>query len=340
MKIAFIARATLHSQPGGDTQQVDESAYELQQLGVEVDVITRERNVDLSQYDLVHFFNVGRPADLLRHRNWNSRPLFISTIWVEYNSSERMEWVKTIGRGIIGNDLFPPLSYLQMGQSKAMQTILNSADLLITTTEREVTRLKDAFREIPPTFVVPPGINRAYSDDLPEENEARYGVLVVGRFEEIKNQLSVVRAFANTEVTITFVGDPATNNPGYYKQCVREATSNMSFRPHASMEALRLLYRTHQVVLVPSTFETFGLTALEGLSQKCNVIITKAAGASELLHDHVYVIDHTDLTTLVKAVNNALAMSINEEGRTFAEQYTWKRSAEKLLQLYQTRLSV
>lgn len=339
MKIAFVARATLFIQPGGDTQQVEQSAAELFHLGIEVDIITKERNVDLSKYDLVHFFNVGRPADLLRHRNWDSPPLFISTIWVEYNNSNRVETLKTLARGIIGNDRIPPLSYLLAGQEKAMLQILEKADLLITTTEKEVERLQEAFGDIAPTFVVPPGLNRDYTEQLPEEKEDRSGVLVVGRFEEIKNQKRAIEGLAKLNENVTFVGDASSNNPSYYNACKRMATDQMSFRPHSSMEALKMLYRTHKVVLVPSTFETFGLTALEGLSQGCEVVLSTSTGAHELLNAHVHSIDPMSTNDIARGVQEALNTTTDTSGRDFAIQYTWKRAAESLRKLYETRLN-
>ncbi|GGH77027.1 glycosyltransferase family 4 protein [Phaeocystidibacter marisrubri] len=339
MKIAFVTRSTLFIQPGGDTQQVEQSAAELSQLGVQVDVITNQRNVDLSEYDLVHFFNLGRPADLIRHRNWDAVPLFISTIWVEYNNSNRMETLKTLARGILGNDRIPPFSYLTAGQEKSMQQILQRADLLITTTEKEVMRLQQAFGDIAPTYVVPPGINRSYSEELPEEREERRGVLVVGRFEEIKNQKRAIEGLAQLHENITFVGDAASNNPSYLTECKKLATNNMSFRPHSSMEALKMLYRSHKVVLVPSTFETFGLTALEGLSQGCEVVLSTSAGAYELLKDYVHAINPLAPDDIARGVEEALQTPTSSSGRAYACQYTWKRAAETLHKLYETRLN-
>lgn len=340
MKIAFVSRATTYIQPGGDTQQIENTAAELRLLGVDVHVITSGPAVDLSEYDIIHFFNIGRPADLIRHKNWKSKPLFVSTIWVEYPNSDAMETIKTLGRGILGNDLIPPVSYLIHGQRKSLEEVLYSADLLITTTQKEIDRLEEAFPSIPPTFVVAPGINRDYCEPLPEEKEDRNGVLVVGRFEEIKNQWTVIKALQSLNVHVTFVGDPAQNNPSYYHKCRKIASSNMSFRPHASMEALKLLYRSHKVVLIPSTFETFGLTALEGLSQKCNVVLSKTTGAYEVLKDYVIPIDPLDEKSIRSGVEAALRQPISSDGRVGALSYTWKDAAQTLFKLYQTRLNV
>lgn len=337
MKIAFITRSTLIKQPGGDTQQVTETASALSGLGVDAEVILSGQRADLSQYDLVHFFNLGRPGDLLRYSGWEKKPLFISTIWVDYGPKSN-EYLKTIARGLIGNDHLPPLTYLLDGQEKSIGRLVDKADLLITTSAFEQQRLQNSFSGLPPLFCVPPGLNPDFLESLPEEKEPRHGVLCVGRFEEVKNQLTLIRALRDTDIQVTFVGNPATNNPAYYKQCQREAGPNMSFRPHASMNALQILYRSHRVVVVPSKYETFGLTALEGLSQKCQVVLSHNTGAMEYLSDVVFKIDPMDKSQMKDVVLNAYESPIIQGGKDLSKEYTWKSSAQKLVELYKARL--
>lgn len=341
MKIVFVTRATLFKQPGGDTQQVQETARELRGLApeIEVDILLGDRVVDLQEYDLIHFFNIGRPADLIRYRNWKSRPLFISTIWVDYGTGSGKEWLKTIGRGIIGNDKFPPIEYLLFGHQKAMENIVEECELFITTTKKEVESLTHSFPKAEPSIVIPPGLNRNYLEPLPPESEERSGILCVGRFEPLKNQLSVIEATKGWDEQVTFVGDAAANNPGYYRKCRAAAGSNHHFRPHASMDALQMLYRTNKVVIVPSHFETFGLTSIEALSQGCNLVLSGYAGASEVLKDHVLLIDPTSIESIQAGLKQALRATSSNVGIGVARTFTWKAAAETLLSLYRSRVS-
>lgn len=339
MKIAFIARSTLFKQPGGDTQQVVETASELNRLNIEVDILLSSSKIDVEPYDLLHFFNLGRPADLLRVPNWESKPLFVSTIWVDYGRSHFAEYAKSIARGCIGNDLLPPFSYLKAGHSKSIETIVENADVLVTTTNREVDTLNTAFGTELPTYVIHPGINRDFTEPLPPEKEERSGILCVGRFEELKNQLAVIQATADWDIPVTFVGSPASNNPSYYNKCKRAAGSNHSFRPHSSLEALKLLYRSHKVVVVPSTFETFGLTALESLSQGCNLVLSEKAGAVEVLKDCAFTFDPNDISALKTSLEGALESPTKAENTAIARTFTWQKAAEQLKKLYEARLS-
>ncbi|KAB2806833.1 glycosyltransferase family 4 protein [Phaeocystidibacter luteus] len=340
MKIAFIARSTLLKQPGGDTQQVTETARELERLGIDVDIILSGQRMRVAEYDLLHFFNLGRPADLLRYPAWKSKPTFVSTIWVDYGSGSKGEWMKAIGRGLIGNDKLPPLHYILQGHEKSLAEIVDHADLFITTTQLEIDKLKASFPKADPTYIVHPGINRDFTEPLPPEKEERSGILCVGRFEPLKNQLAVIEATRGWDEPVTFVGNAASNNPSYYKKCRAEAGSNHSFRPHSSMHALQMLYRSHKVVVVPSHFETFGLTALEGLSQGCNLVLSSTTGAAEVVGEHARLFVSKNSDELSVAIREQLDANSQTEGKKFARQFSWESAAEKLVELYQTRLSV
>jgi len=67
MKIAFIRRSTLYTVPGGDTVQVVQTAGQLIAMGISVDVLLSKDSIAYEQYDLLHFFNIIRPADIQVH---------------------------------------------------------------------------------------------------------------------------------------------------------------------------------------------------------------------------------------------------------------------------------
>ena len=65
MKVAIIARSTLYSVPGGDTIQAVETARHLTDMGVDTEVKLSNEEIIYNDYDLLHFFNIIRPADML-----------------------------------------------------------------------------------------------------------------------------------------------------------------------------------------------------------------------------------------------------------------------------------
>ena len=89
MKVAYISRSTLYSTPGGDTKQLDLTAHYLRALGVDVDIYLSNQDIDYSQYDLLHFFNIIRPADILMHAQKSGKPFVVSTIFLDYGEFEK-----------------------------------------------------------------------------------------------------------------------------------------------------------------------------------------------------------------------------------------------------------
>src|SRR6185312_10943478 len=89
MKVAFITRSTLYTVPGGDTVQATETARNLVDIGVSAEVRLTDEHIDYNQYDLLHFFNLTRPADILFHSKKANKPFVVSTILCNYSEYDK-----------------------------------------------------------------------------------------------------------------------------------------------------------------------------------------------------------------------------------------------------------
>src|ERR1700676_2249559 len=89
MKVAFISRASLYSDKGGDTIQLINTAVQLRNFGIVVDIFLADEKPDYSNYDLLHFFNIIRPDDILPHIARTKKPFVVSTIFVDYSEYEK-----------------------------------------------------------------------------------------------------------------------------------------------------------------------------------------------------------------------------------------------------------
>ena len=67
MNILFISRATLYKVPGGDTIQIESTAKYLRKLNINVNIKLSNQKIDYSKYNLIHFFNIIRPSDIIYH---------------------------------------------------------------------------------------------------------------------------------------------------------------------------------------------------------------------------------------------------------------------------------
>src|SRR5579872_1215775 len=89
MKVLFIIRSTLFDNKGGDTIQILQTAQCLRALGVSVTVVSTLEKIAYEGYDLLHFFNITRPADILRHIERSGKPYVVTPIFVDYAEFDR-----------------------------------------------------------------------------------------------------------------------------------------------------------------------------------------------------------------------------------------------------------
>src|SRR5258705_7568286 len=89
IRIAFITRSTLYSTPGGDTIQIDQTAKHLKKSGIAVDILQTDSKINYNEYNLLHFFNITRPADILFHIAKIKIPFVISPILIDYSEYDR-----------------------------------------------------------------------------------------------------------------------------------------------------------------------------------------------------------------------------------------------------------
>src|SRR5580658_3892612 len=159
MKILFIARASLFKNRGGDTIQLNKTAEWLGKLGVVVDIRLANEDIDYTVYDLIHFFNLMRPADILRHAMTSGKPYVVSPLFVDYSEADRntrrglaklllrlvppdrIEYLKVIARRILNGEKNASPRYWWYGQRGSMRQILRHTTLLLPNSESEYNRL-------------------------------------------------------------------------------------------------------------------------------------------------------------------------------------------------------
>ncbi|MDH7463258.1 glycosyltransferase family 4 protein [Chitinophagaceae bacterium 26-R-25] len=357
MKILFVARATLFTNKGGDTVQITETARHLSLRGVHVDIKLCNEEIDYSPYDLLHFFNIIRPADILLHIKKSRKPYVISTIYVEYAEFEKtaragamgvlfrffpadfIEYLKIIGRAVIKKEKIISPSYLFWGQRKSIKYIIKQASLLLPNSYNEYKRLFKSYNTAQKFVVVPNAINTALF--LKKSTTARNEklVLCVGRIEGLKNQLNLIKALNDTTYQLVIIGAPATNQLGYFEQCRAAASQNISFIDNIPQEQLVQYYEQARVHVLPSWFETTGLSSLEAGAMGCNVVITDKGDASEYFGELAFYCDPASPASIFNAVDAAAKQPVKDSLREkILSQYTWEIAALKTEEAYNTAL--
>ena len=357
MRVAIIARATLFSVPGGDSIQAVQTARHLNLLGIGVDVKLANEDIDYGRYDLLHFFNIIRPADILYHSEKSAKPYVISTILVDYSEYDKhhrkgigalfsflptdaIEYFKTVARWLLGRDHLSSPAYLWKGQRNSIVQILKRTKLVLPNSESEYKRLTRAYPAKVLHEVVPNGIDPQLFviDRQVKKNEKL--VLCVARIEGLKNTLNLIKALNNSEFNLLLIGSHSPNQAGYYQECKKMAAANITFIGHLPQQELIKYYAEAKVHILPSWFETTGLSSLEAAIMECSIVITDKGDTREYFEDDAFYCEPDSPQSILSAVIKASASPVNNGLRTrILEKYTWANAAKQTLKAYQIAIA-
>ncbi|MCT4625276.1 MAG: glycosyltransferase family 4 protein [Schleiferiaceae bacterium] len=338
MKILFLSRSTLFSQPGGDTIQVKETANALQEMGIEVDIHLKGEEIFFNRYDLIHFFNLGRPADILPYLHKIMSPIIVSTIFVEYGKGffqHTLEYAKTIGRWLNGSDVYPGWLYLQMRQKNAIQLVIDRSKFLVTSTSTEAQRIQKNWKTNQAPRMVPLGLSESFINNTKPEGK-REGFLVVGRIEKLKNQKMAIQASNDLELKLKIIGQAAKNQSSYFEECQKLANSQVEFLPYLETADLIEEYQKAETLIMPSHFETFGLVALEAWSQGCKLILSNKIESKSFFEDKALFFDPENLNSLTDAIEKSKDLPNINPDQDLLKKHSWKQSAKALVRLYES----
>lgn len=348
MNVLFTSRSTLFTQPGGDTLQVEQTAKYLTELGYKVDIKLCGEKIDIHKYDIVHFFNIIRPADL-RINIPKHIPLAVSSIYHDYSEYDQkyrgsltrllyklfgkfgMEFLKVKLRWLNGSDGFPGFKYFLIGHRNSIKSILKKSNFMFTTSHQEAELIKKEIGFIPPYKKV----NLGSEHIAVRPTNSRQGILCAARIEGFKNQLSLIKAVKNMDTRLTITGAAAKNHAAYYVACKNEAGQNVTFKGRLSQKKLEEEFGKAKVHALISFYETTGLSTLEALKAGCNVVITNRGAQPEIFGEHAHYCEPTDVASIEKAVESALADDRNHQ-QWVEENFSWKQAAQEISDIYRT----
>lgn len=173
-------------------------------------------------------------------------------------------------------------------------------------------------------------------------------LLFVGRLipqkgiEELLQSIAVLRQ-RGWPVTLDIVGRGGMQ----YKARLVELAGRLQVSQHVRwlgfQPAQRMadIYRAHDLVIVPSQLESFGLVALEAMAWGVPLVSTQSGGLSDFIDSNVaHIIPSVDRYAIADVVENTLlhpdeVVERAKEGRSRSHSYTWNSVAERYLVLFQ-----
>lgn len=243
---------------------------------------------------------------------------------------------------------------LRLNLRKRGRKILARASKVIFLSEMNKNELLDKYihddalkREIlSKAEVIPNGIDDFYfkNEGKPKvlHSKAKLSFLQVGKIMPLKNGLGSIegikqyQARANREAELTLVGEVIDQE---YAQSLKEKGGAM-VKHHDPVAVTELvdLYREHDIFIMPSFSETFGLVYPEAMSQGLPVIYTKGEGFDGQFEDGYvgYPVVAGDSKDIAKKIELIVGNyeQISRNALEAYKQFNWKILSEKYQSIY------
>lgn len=357
LNILFVSRSTILEIKGGDTVQMLNTAKALKDFGVNITFYEGQKQFDFSKFDLIHFFNLTRPVEILKILSLTDIPFVVSTIYIDYSfyknlkkpvihkwistvfGAHGMEYFKIVGKFLLGKEKLEHLPYLWNGQQKSIKSILSKSKLLLPNSKSEIERLEKDLQIKTDFHIVCNGIDESLLNFKIDTKRIKKQILCVGSIEPRKNQLNLIKAVNQTDFTLIIAGKTSPNHQNYFEACKNEAKSNIQFTGRISQKKLNTLFLESEIHCLPSLFETCGLVSLEAGVLGCKVITSKTGDQEDYMQGMVNYIDPYD----IESIKAGLVKSSQEPySNTFRDyiltHYTWNKAAEQTFNAYKSVL--
>lgn len=242
---------------------------------------------------------------------------------------------------------------------QAEQDLLDRVWALVVNTAQEAEQMLSDYRLDPAKVqLISPGVDSSVFRPLPGVSPAHAGssqkarLVFAGRPQPLKGPHLVVEALdllpTDLEVSFDLVG---SSGSGYEQSLLARAeelglADRIRLLPAQAPQQLAQTLREADLVVVPSSSETFGLLALEAQSCGSPVLASNIPGLASILEDGVtsLLVDSPSPATWAKAIERAvrnpqLRQRLGRAGAAAARERTWQTTAQKLHQLYQNILT-
>ncbi len=175
-------------------------------------------------------------------------------------------------------------------------------------------------------------------------------MLYVGNLKRHKNVSTLLEAFTllrewqDVPQRLLLLGDDLHGKRELEEQAAKLGiTDRVRIVPFVDQELLPEVYAAADALVMPSRLEGFGLPVLEAMACGTPVVCSRAASLPEVGGEAVVYFDPSSPEELADAIGRVLdspelRQSLRARGLARAAQFTWKKSVEKHVAVYQSVL--
>ena len=329
VKVILQNRANFRESLAGDSIQLLKTREYLVKTGIEA-VIDNRPNPDLSDYDLVHLFNLIPVAETYQYyrgaRRRKKRVVLSTVFWnpeeffkVSESPEQLRDWWQKTG--------------------SLRREILNGSVMIFPNSLLELAELGKLFGPLPPAVVVPNAADQSFAAASPHHFVHKYQwhdfLLSAGRICRQKNQLSLIKAVRKLKLPLVIIGP--INDFQYYRECRREsAGQKILFIDTLPQSELASAYAAARVHALVSWYDIPGLVSLEAALAGCTIVSTNRGSAREYFGDKAFYCDPGDSNSIAQAVEAAWnAPKDRRLKESILAKYTWERVAGIIKEAYE-----
>lgn len=370
LKVLMLGRTGLFDALGGDRIQIENTALELQKLGVDVELKT---GLDFNpvEYDIVHIFQLDWNPDAYFQAGKVSKfnkPIVLSPIHHSVKEVQRFDnefifdfrrpakylfknqfhrdTFKDVYRAILRPKRIPVTVFeILKGLENMHKTVLNLSTIVLVQTKKEALDLRETFNIDFNWEKVVNGVashfssHQSFANPLPFDNY----VISVGRIEPRKNQLTIIKAMkkfrtqTGLDTKLVLIGKaPGSHHFEYryrFNKAVKENADWITHIDKVDYSQMPAYYSHAKVNVSASWFETTGLTSLEAVMCGANAVAS-GQRAEEYLGDLAFYCDPGEVDSITDAVVKAYNAPTKVVPENIRNTYTWEHAAKTTLEIY------
>jgi glycosyltransferase involved in cell wall biosynthesis len=174
-------------------------------------------------------------------------------------------------------------------------------------------------------------------------------LLTVGNLQPRKNLVRLIEAFGELvthrrhDIDLVIVG-PKRYRAEEVIKAAGPVADRIHFTGYINDRQLAAAYRCSRVFVLPSLYEGFGLPALEAMAHGVPVACSKAGALPEVCGEAAVMFDPHSVPNVTEAVHRllkdaSLRQRLSKAGPAQAAKFSWKKTAEQTVKVYQQVLS-
>lgn len=113
---------------------------------------------------------------------------------------------------------------------------------------------------------------------------------------------------------------------------------------HVAAEVLPAIYQGASLFLFPTLYEGFGLPLVEAMASGVPAITSNTSALKEIAEGYAHLVDPLDVAGIADAISDMMGdpehrQSLARLGRRRAEDFHWRRTAERTLEVYENTIA-